>query len=261
MGTLFALSKSATSTALDISEIALLLFGIVLTAGLIGEYAKSERWKKHVKIFEMLVIIGVAGELFADGGIFLFSTYLQTIAEQEIADLTKVAGTAKASAEAAASAASRAETAANDLQNQLLFEGPREKLLGRAAKSFVDAMRPFAGQKIEIRINPSGIHDPKDAEEMRGFVSSIKFFLGQVSGWFISEAQGDNGWGITLAVRRKSSLATRNAANALASAFVYSGMTDMNKQKPVARVVDAGSVIDRENGPPDTIVLYVGRHP
>ena len=84
MGTLFALSKSATSTALDISEIALLLFGIVLTAGLIGEYAKSERWKKHVKIFEMLVIIGVAGELFADGGIFQFSRHLQTIAEQGV---------------------------------------------------------------------------------------------------------------------------------------------------------------------------------
>ena len=87
MGTLFSLSKSATSTALDISEVALLLFGILLVVGLIGEYAKSERWKKHVKTFEMLVIIGVAGELIADGGIFLFSSHLQTIADQEIAAL------------------------------------------------------------------------------------------------------------------------------------------------------------------------------
>jgi hypothetical protein len=39
----------------------------------------------------MFVIIGVAGELLADGGIFLFSSHLQTIADLEIGDLTKKA--------------------------------------------------------------------------------------------------------------------------------------------------------------------------
>jgi hypothetical protein len=72
---------------LDLSEIALLFFGFVLVAGLVGEYAESEKWKRHVKIFEMLVIIGVAGELFADGGVFLFSAHLQTISENEISVL------------------------------------------------------------------------------------------------------------------------------------------------------------------------------
>ena len=91
MGTLFSLSKSATSAALDISEIALLLFGVLLVVGLVGEYAKSERWKRHVRIFEMFVIIGVAGELLADGGIFLFSRHLQTLANVEIASLNGVA--------------------------------------------------------------------------------------------------------------------------------------------------------------------------
>jgi hypothetical protein len=94
MGTLLSQSKSATSIALDTSEIVLLLFGILLTVGLVGEYAKSERWKRHVKTFEMLVIIGVAGELLADGGIFLFSAHLQTIADLEIAELAKKAGEA-----------------------------------------------------------------------------------------------------------------------------------------------------------------------
>ncbi len=94
MGTLFSLSKSATSTALDISEIALLLFGVLLVIGLIGEYAKAERWRKHTRAFEMFVIIGVAGELWADGGIFLFSSHLQTIADLEIAGLTREAGEA-----------------------------------------------------------------------------------------------------------------------------------------------------------------------
>ena len=42
----------------------------------------------------MFVIIGVAGELWADGGIFLFSSHLQTIADLEIAALTREAGEA-----------------------------------------------------------------------------------------------------------------------------------------------------------------------
>jgi hypothetical protein len=109
MGTLFSLSKSATSIALDISEIALLLFGILLVVGLIGEYAKSERWKRYVRTFEMFVIVGVAGELLADGGIFLFSSHLQTIADLEISDLTKTAGDARNSANEAAGAAQRAK--------------------------------------------------------------------------------------------------------------------------------------------------------
>jgi hypothetical protein len=51
MGTFFSLSKSAT--ALYFSEIALLLFGALLVAGLIGEYAKSGRWKAHTFRFAL----------------------------------------------------------------------------------------------------------------------------------------------------------------------------------------------------------------
>ena len=40
---LFLLSKSVTSTALDISEVALLFFGLLLVVGLIGEYAESDK--------------------------------------------------------------------------------------------------------------------------------------------------------------------------------------------------------------------------
>jgi hypothetical protein len=77
MGTsLFSLSKSATSICLDASEIVLLVFGIVLVIGLVGEVAKSEKWKRRVRLFELMVVFGVAGELMADGGIFLFSRHL-----------------------------------------------------------------------------------------------------------------------------------------------------------------------------------------
>jgi hypothetical protein len=101
MGALFSLSKTATSFCLDASEVALLIFGVVLVIGIVGEVAKSDRWKKRLRIFEFMVIIGVAGELIADGGIFLFSRHLQTISEAELSGLNKQAADAYKEAEIA----------------------------------------------------------------------------------------------------------------------------------------------------------------
>jgi len=109
MGILTSLSKAATSTALHVSEVVLLFFGVVLVIGLIGEYAESEPWEKWTKLFEMLVIIGVAGELLADGGIFLFSRQLEVISEVEIAALNKEAGDAREAAGKAVERAAKAE--------------------------------------------------------------------------------------------------------------------------------------------------------
>jgi hypothetical protein len=100
-GMFLSLSKSSTATLLALSELALLLFGIMLVAGLVGEYfadhKKKEfpRCKKHKHLFEILVIVGVAGELFADGGVFGFGDHLQTIANTEVALLNKDAAAAQ----------------------------------------------------------------------------------------------------------------------------------------------------------------------
>jgi hypothetical protein len=89
------LSKSAATVWLDISEIALLAFGAILVLGLVGEYSDSPRWTKRVKLFAGLVILGVAGELLADGGVFLFSRRLQVISDSEIADAQLAASQAQ----------------------------------------------------------------------------------------------------------------------------------------------------------------------
>jgi hypothetical protein len=81
-------SESATLTWLHASEISLLLFGLVLVLGLIGEYQKSEKFKKRVHVFELMVVIGVGGELVADCGVLLFTEHLQTIADGKIAKLS-----------------------------------------------------------------------------------------------------------------------------------------------------------------------------
>jgi hypothetical protein len=134
---------------------------------------------------------------------------------------------------------------------------PRERFLLKNAAPFINAVRPFAGQKIEIRTNPSGIPDPNDIEETGRFVSTLGLLLGQVSGWSISQVRVDTGWGVRVAVSRKSSLATRNAANALASSLGDCGLTDMQGRKPTVVVFGAGAV----EGTPETVVLFVGRQP
>jgi hypothetical protein len=90
MGYFLSLSKSATSNWLKASEWMLLGFGLVLVVGIVGEI-KAWMWGRWKKRFEYMVLIGVMGELLADGGIFLFSSRLQAISDREVADLNKEA--------------------------------------------------------------------------------------------------------------------------------------------------------------------------
>jgi hypothetical protein len=164
MGTFFSLSKSASSTALDISEITLLLFGVLLVAGLIGEYAKSERSKRRVKIFEMFVIIGVAGELLADGGIFLFSRHLQTIADLEIADLTKENTAAKQELEAT-------------------FMRTRPRMIFDN-KKFQDVLRGKPKADVEILFKPEDEEAWSLAIQIKARLTDVR--LGTGAGWTVS---------------------------------------------------------------------------
>ncbi|MGA8222527.1 MAG: hypothetical protein WB780_12805 [Candidatus Acidiferrales bacterium] len=138
------------------SEIALLLFGVMLVIGLVGEYAESEKWKKREKIFKLLVIIGVAGELFADGGVFLFSAHLQTISDAEVATLNKEAGEARRDAADAQLHTAKLEQRLADRHVTL---EQRKKMLGilsarsgpRASVTFLTPAEPDA-QEYAIEI-------------------------------------------------------------------------------------------------------------
>ncbi len=128
MGTLFSLPKSATIAALDASEVALLVFGLLLVAGLIGEL------KSRTKIFEWLVIIGVAGELLGDGGIFLFSRSLQSIEASEIATLN------------------REVTRANERAQHLTFALQPRSLSQLQIREITEACRPFAKPGVKVLV-------------------------------------------------------------------------------------------------------------
>ena len=78
--------KEGAETGVNWSEGLLLGFGALLVIGLVGEWrkAKDERWRGFADTFELMVIIGVAGELFFDGLIFGFSGRLSRIQDQAV---------------------------------------------------------------------------------------------------------------------------------------------------------------------------------
>ena len=113
------------------------LFGTLLVAGLIGELAKTPKWKARLRTFELMVIWGVSGELVGDGGIFVFSERLQAISDAEVANLNKEAADV------------RKEAAS--LLTKLVQQGSRSELLKAKREQVIDALRPFSGQKYEVR--------------------------------------------------------------------------------------------------------------
>src|SRR5260370_18418057 len=117
------LSKSFTISALDVSETALFVFGLALTVGVLGEYKKFPTvLRASLATFEVLVVIGIAGELIADGAIFVFSRHLRTISEGDYAVLNNEAGKAnKRSREL--------ELESLSLRKELTAQGPRANLL------------------------------------------------------------------------------------------------------------------------------------
>jgi hypothetical protein len=121
MGAFFPLSKAATYSAMHLSELVVLLFGVLLVAGLVGELAKSPKWKARERCFELMVIIGVSGELFGDGGIFVFSERLQTISDQEVAGLNIEAGVARQNAAEAERSAAEAQRKTAEIQKENLL--------------------------------------------------------------------------------------------------------------------------------------------
>jgi hypothetical protein len=102
-----SVTKSTAGLWVIVGELLLIVASIAVVVGLYEE-TRTEIWapptpriKLLHTIFIWFVTIGVAGELLADGDIFLFSHRLQSIQELEIARLNeRAAGAEKAAGEA-----------------------------------------------------------------------------------------------------------------------------------------------------------------
>jgi hypothetical protein len=232
MGTLLSLSKPATTNALEASEALLLAFGVLLVIGLVGEYSKSERWKAHVRKFEMMVIIGVAGELVADGGIFLFSAHLQTISESDVASLNKEAGVA------------RRDAAQANLELAKL-KAPRT-LDSAQRQRIIAAINRFKGTRFDLAVVPFD-------QETDDFGAAIQSVLVS-AGWIHTQSTEFgfsyelSGVGIRFAPPRRTEL--EPACRAIASALIAEGI------KATVAAAEAGLVDN-----PAVINIRIGKKP
>jgi len=221
MGTLLPLSKSITSLALNASEILLLIFGIVLAIGIVGEY-KLPSYHHRLKRFELLVVIGVAGELFSDGGIFFFSRRLQTISDLEVADLT-----------------------GESVRFRLKAAQLEERLAGRTLnqedrKRLADAIRPFG--PLSVDVVALGTED-REVRIFCDFLSDILTYHLRSEGWNIACTQFSDlsGTAVVVSYRTGASEKAKQAAEVIS--FQLSAMSipaqdgkPFNKRTPLSTV-------------------------
>jgi hypothetical protein len=138
---------------------------IAVVIGLYGE-TKTEIWapptsriKLWHKIFIGLVTIGVAGELLADGDIFLFSHRLQSIQELEVARLNDRAADAEKGAAAANERAAKAELELAKLKS------PRT-IKPEQANNLIAHLSLYRGKRVWIIIDKSEIDVGSEQETL-----------------------------------------------------------------------------------------------
>ena len=179
-----SLSEAESVSWLSFSELFLMASSVLLFFGILGEFPELSNWKESLwyKAAKWAVLLGVAGELLSDGGIFRLSARLQLLEEAAI-------GAAKTEASKANERAAEAENKTEELKaKNLELEAkiaPRD-LSSVQIQSIADAIRPFAGMHFDLStaedIEPMRLLDKvEDALKSGGWIEqpdtspSIKF--------------------------------------------------------------------------------------
>lgn len=268
----------------------------------------AKRWVKKIGLIGwLLVVLGVGGEVIfgllenkAQGLLQTFNDILLADAQRQSSDAneraanaSERAGRAQASlalaeqhsAEANAKAegyrldiakanerAARLEVEALKLQGQLLAQGPRENLLiGEKRQKLVELLKPFAGQKIDVRysasvieVNGKVVMSTPIGDDGKGLARSLISVLNE-AGWnvpanpLLSSFQAR---GLRVEALNSSSIKTQRAAKALADALRETTlMVDGPFGVDNARAKRVGTEIISPPFDENTIVLTVFTHP
>lgn len=290
----------------SLSSSALWTYGsaFVVLVGVIGEtiteltsWIKPEcRRKKIAKASALVLILGLTGDLIA-----IHKTELET------AFLTKEAGDAKTSADGAALAlksakgyleaiASQANTLELRMENassrlgqfekNLSAQGPRAKLLVKAAPDLARKLTPFAGQRVGLFVcGQQGLADQETIDTWAAIANILG--TGTVLGvtgakWNIPPpnlnfaancgAAKGLGQGLIVFVSKRASGSTMKAANVLGRGLANTLPPSPNKMPSLIDPDFATLIVDRraqdKNAPwispgldPDLITVLIGAHP
>jgi len=152
-----SLSESDTKFWGDVSNVLLIVSAVLVATGLIGEWPESHSWKRRslYKAAKYAVVIGVAGELLADAGVFKAGDRLQEI------DGTAIVAANKRAA---------------DAQEALLkYREPRSRELARHKQAVIDALSHFPNTRFDTGLDhQSG----EEADFLRALSATLK-----TAGW------------------------------------------------------------------------------
>jgi hypothetical protein len=252
----WSLSRSTASLWLNVSEGVLLFFGGVLVIGLLGEYSESTRLKKCLKAFKWMVVIGVSGELIADGGIFLLSARLQTITDLEVAHSNEEAKKAGERASANEKEAARLRKLTQDeslARLQLEAELAWRRISKDSQSATAAHLVRLPGQLAQISYNAADLEAQSFAADIASALRGAK--------WEVFEPQGiANMHQVLVTLRTDTPLeagvtvtSTKNrTSRAAASALV---------QELSALGFDATLSPTKFQQPTSTVFIFVGRRP
>jgi hypothetical protein len=133
---LASLSRSAASVALTVTQSALIVTTAMVVFGVIGAYAPRRKRRLWRRASEILLIVGVAGEMLAESAMFLISGRLESIHEDE-------------------TMAAHREVERLRSDNLALEQLIQPRSLGREQlTSLLRKALPFAGQAVRVRAEP-----------------------------------------------------------------------------------------------------------
>ncbi|HWG68719.1 MAG TPA: hypothetical protein VN692_04800 [Steroidobacteraceae bacterium] len=200
----------------------------VCAVGIVFEAEKRKSHPLH-RIAEKLVIWGVVIEALCTISLFVFDERISNAQESKIVELEQLTARAIKTAGEADERASGLNLQAQKLREQLVAQGPREALLrGAIRKTLVDSLKPFAGQKIDVRFSAARSWGASGNWEIVAIGDDVlglsQTFIGIVKGanWkspdkpLVSEFRGN---GLRVEVLQKASQRTMKAASALAEAL------------------------------------------
>jgi hypothetical protein len=242
-------TKTKAERGLTDSEIVLIVCGLVLALGAIGEYLEEHKklprlvkWPRLV--FIVMVVIGLLGEFFGDAGVFVFSSKLQQIEGAEIQALDRLAKAARDNANEAIDKSSKAKEGADTamgvakavkiesaslqrglaatkkLAEEAKSQGPRWVILEENKADLRDKLRAFRGQSFIIVTCDLHLLNPElnsTVAEMSGILEAAEWVRSDL----LQERGCSFGTSMMVFINPSASPKSRHAADLLASELYH----------------------------------------
>jgi len=220
----------------------------------------------------LLVAIGVAGEFVGDWIAAPIRRRIDVAKEAEIAALNKDAGEAREAAGKAMERAAALELETLKLRKDLMVQASRASLfVGEDRQKFVNALKPFSGQKIDLRrsasaimVNGTIVASTPIGDDTVGLANTLFKALAD-AGWklpptpLLSNLQG---YGLEVEILHNAPPETQRAAKALVDALKQlsvsvNGPALVNQD----RAQRVGNAVVLPALDENTVILHILTHP